>query len=199
MLVERLGLPRNVRLLIVNCDDLGLRGAVNEGCIAALDRGVATDATLMVPCPDAAAAAALGQGRNIGLHLTLNCEWEHPRWGPVTAAPSLRRPEGGMYRSVRGLLDNAEPADVARELRAQIEQALAWGVDVTHLDSHMYALHDHERFFGIYLDLAREYRLPVRLSGSTAAPTEFRRRAAAAGSCPRTTWCLWRAWGRARI
>ena len=50
-LAERLGYSGDDRLLIVHCDDLGLAHAVNEGCFAAMRDGVASSASLMVPCP----------------------------------------------------------------------------------------------------------------------------------------------------
>jgi hypothetical protein len=181
VLAERLGFAADARLLIVNCDDLGVNPEATAGCLEAMRDGVATDATLMVPCPDAANAASATQGFDVGVHLTLTCEWADVRWGPVTGARSLQREDGGMYRSVNGLLENATAEDVRDELLAQVERALAWGVDVTHLDSHMYALHDHEPFFEIDLEVAREFGLPVRLAGSEVRPSAFRRRAREAG------------------
>jgi predicted glycoside hydrolase/deacetylase ChbG (UPF0249 family) len=59
----------------------------------------------------------------------------------------------------------ANLADVAAECRAQIDQALAWGVDVTHLDAHMGTMQIEARFYELYLELGVEYRLPVRMAG----------------------------------
>ena len=68
------------------------------------------------------------------------------------------------------------------ELRAQIELALHWGIDVTHLDSHMYTVQDDDALFEIYLDLAVEYELPIRIAGSIDDPCgAFRDRASARG------------------
>ncbi|MGZ4785230.1 MAG: ChbG/HpnK family deacetylase, partial [Acidimicrobiales bacterium] len=50
-LAERLGYGPDDRLLIVNCDDLGMCHAANSGVYESLRMGVATSATLMVPCP----------------------------------------------------------------------------------------------------------------------------------------------------
>lgn len=181
MLAEQLGYAADTRLLIVTCDDLGVNEQATAGCLTAMAHGVATGSSLMVPSADASAAATATRAFDIGVHLTLNCEWEQVRWGPLTGAPSLCREDGGMYRSVNGLLDNADPVEVRAELVAQVEQALAWGIDVTHVDSHMYALHDHAPFFDIYLEVAREFQLPVRLAGSAARPAAFRRRAQEVG------------------
>ncbi|HOT80650.1 MAG TPA: ChbG/HpnK family deacetylase, partial [Microthrixaceae bacterium] len=83
-LAERLGYAADDRLLIINCDDLGMSHAANEGCFSALRDGIATSATLMVPCPWARAAVAESDGEDIGVHLTLNSEYDRYRWGPIT-------------------------------------------------------------------------------------------------------------------
>lgn len=163
-LVERLGYPTDARLLIVNCDDLGMCHSANEGVYDSLRRGFATSGSLMVPCPWAREAAAHYRGDDIGVHLTLNAEWELYRWGPVTQAPSLLGGDGGFPRTVEDVWDHADLDEVRRELRAQIERAILWGFDVTHLDSHMGTLQLRPEFFDVYLDLAVEFSLPVRLS-----------------------------------
>src|SRR4051812_44496283 len=57
-LAERLGYDHDARLLIINCDDLGSSHAANVGVYESLRSGLATSATLMVPCPWSRAAAA---------------------------------------------------------------------------------------------------------------------------------------------
>ena len=173
-LAERLGHPAGARLLIISCDDLGSSHAANEGVYAALRDGVATCASIMVPAPWAR-HAALGYdgnprtGDDIGVHLTLNCEHEHYRWGPITHAPSLLSGEGGFPRNVGDLWEHADPAEVLRECRAQIERALAWGIDVTHLAPHLTAITLRPEFFDVYMELAVEFRLPVRLPSTITA------------------------------
>ena len=131
----------------------------------ALRNGLATSATLMVPCPWAREAAARYRGEDVGVHLTLNAEYELYRWGPITQAPSLLGGDGGFPRTVEDVWDHADLDEVRRELRAQVERAILWGFDVTHLDSHMGTLQLRPEFFDIYLDLAVEFGLPLRLSG----------------------------------
>jgi predicted glycoside hydrolase/deacetylase ChbG (UPF0249 family) len=75
-LAERLGFAADDRLLIINCDDLGSSHAANSGVFDALRNGLATSATLMVPCPWAREAAARYRGEDVGVHLTLNAEYE---------------------------------------------------------------------------------------------------------------------------
>jgi predicted glycoside hydrolase/deacetylase ChbG (UPF0249 family) len=180
-LAERLGYERDARLVIVNADDLGLCHAANEGVYDSLRTGLATSATLMVPCPWAREAAAGYLGEDVGVQLTLNCEYDLYRWGPVTQAPSLLDGDGGLPRTLGDLWDHADLEEVRRECRAQIERAILWGFDVSHLDSHRGALQLRPEFFDLYLELAVEYHLPIRLHGAAAEPSvgfPFRRLAA---------------------
>jgi chitin disaccharide deacetylase len=183
-LAEQLGHPPDAKLLIINCDDLGSSHAANMGVYESLRRGIATSATLMVPCPWAREAAARYRGEDVGVHLTLNAEWDLYRWGPITHAPSLLDGDGGFPRTVEDVWDHADLDEVRKELRAQVERAIYWGFDVSHLDSHMGTLQLRPEFFDVYLDLAVEFRLPVRLSGGSTEKTigfPFRKLAAEEG------------------
>ena len=183
-LVERMGHDADARLLIVNCDDLGASHAANVGVYEALRDGAATSASLMVPAPWAREAAARYRGEDIGVHLTLNAEYDVYRWGPITQAPSLLDGDGGFPRTVTDTWDHADLDEARRECRAQVERAILWGFDVTHLDSHMGTLQLRPEFFDIYLDLAVDFGLPLRLSGASterAVGFPFRRLAAEEG------------------
>ncbi|MCE7883274.1 MAG: ChbG/HpnK family deacetylase [Actinobacteria bacterium ATB1] len=183
-LAERLGYRPDDRLLIVNCDDLGSSHAANLGIFRALRGGLATTTTLMTPCPWVPEAVTMENGDDIGVHLTLNAEWDTCRWGPLTGAGSLRDAEGYLPRTVLETWEAADPADVHRECRAQIRHAIQLGIDVTHLDSHMGTLQLREDYFEIYLELAVEFDLPLRLSGAETEAMlgfEFRGPAADAG------------------
>jgi chitin disaccharide deacetylase len=166
-LAERLGYPPGSKLLIVNCDDLGSCHAANVGVYEALRTGMATSASLMVPCPWAREAAARYRGEDVGVHLTLNAEYDLYRWGPITHAPSLLDGDGGFPRTVQDMWDHADLDEARRECRAQVERAIYWGFDVSHLDSHLGALALRPEFFDIYLELAVDFRLPLRLSGAS--------------------------------
>jgi predicted glycoside hydrolase/deacetylase ChbG (UPF0249 family) len=166
-LAERLGHPADARLVIINADGLGLSHAANVGTFEALRDGLATSATLMVPAPWAREAASRYRGEDIGVHLTVNAEHDRYRWGPITHAPSLLDGDGGFPRTVADLWDHADLDEVRRELRAQVERAILWGFDVTHLDSHLGALALRPEFFDVYLDLAVEFGLPIRLSDAS--------------------------------
>jgi predicted glycoside hydrolase/deacetylase ChbG (UPF0249 family) len=161
-LAARLG-HAGERLLIVNCDDLGSSHSANLASLEAMERGVATSGTLMVPCPWAREAAELFRGHDMGVHLTLTAEYPFYRWRSLTGAASLHDDEGYLPRGRGEARRRADPADVRAECRAQIEQALAWGVDVTHLDAHMGVVQVDPRFFEVYLEMAVEFRLPLRM------------------------------------
>ena len=183
-LAERLGHAPDDRLVIINADGLGLCHAANEGVYQSLRTGVATSASLMVPCPWAREAAARYRGEDVGVHLTLNAEYERYRWGPVTHAPSLLDGDGGFPRTVADLWDHADLDETRRELRAQVERAILWGFDISHLDSHMGSVQLKPEFFDVYLDLAVDFSLPIRLSGGSTERTigfPFRKLAAEEG------------------
>jgi predicted glycoside hydrolase/deacetylase ChbG (UPF0249 family) len=167
-LAERLGYRADDRLVIVSCDDLGMCHAANVGTYEVLRDGAGTSAGLMVPCAWARDAAGAYRGEDVGVHLTLNAEWERFRWGPITHAPSLLDGDGGFPRTIEDLWDHADLDEVRRELRAQVERAILWGFDVSHLDDHMGVLQQRPEFFEVQLDLAVEFRLPVRLLGQSS-------------------------------
>lgn len=167
-LAARLGHAPDARLVIINCDDLGSSRAANVAIYDALRNGVATSASLMVPCPWARDAAAMYRGEDVGVHLTLNAEWDTYRWGPITHAPSLLDGDGGFPRTITDVWDHADLDEVRRELRAQVERAIVWGFDVSHLDSHMGTLQLRAEFFDAYVSLAVDFDLPLRMAGASA-------------------------------
>jgi predicted glycoside hydrolase/deacetylase ChbG (UPF0249 family) len=183
-LAERLGYGPDDRLLIINCDGLGLSHATNVAVYEALRDGVGTSASLLVPCPWSRDAAARYRGEDIGVQLTLNAAHDRYRWGPITHGPSLLDGDGGFPRTVTDTWDHADLDEVRRELRAQVERAILWGFDVSHLDSYLSTLQLRPEFFDVYLDLAVDFGLPLRLGGVSterAVGFPFRRLAAEEG------------------
>jgi len=165
-LAERLGFAPTDRIAVLHCDDVGMCHAANEGAFEALANGPATCGSIMVPCPwfeEAAALATASPGVDLGVHLTLTAEWLSYRWGPVASrdrVPSLLDAEGYLPRTAIEVAKNAKPEEVEIELRAQIEKALAAGIDVTHIDSHMGTVF-FPQLVPVYAKLAREYRVPA--------------------------------------
>jgi len=169
-LAERLGYQATDRLLIINGDDVGMCHAANQGVIEALEQGLMTSATIMVPCPwfyEIADYARSHPDKDFGVHLCHTAEWKLYRWGPVAPreqVPGLVDTDGCLWRSVQEVYAHSNPDEALAEGRAQIKKALAAGVDVTHLDSHMGTLQYDPRYMEAYLKLAVEFDLPVRMA-----------------------------------
>jgi predicted glycoside hydrolase/deacetylase ChbG (UPF0249 family) len=154
---ERLGAGPDARLLILNCADLGFCHASSTGVYAALRSGLATSASLLVPAPWAREAAARFRGDDVGV--------------PITQAPSLLDGDGGFPRTVTDIWEHADIDEVRRECRAQVERAVLWGFDISHLEAHMDALVLRPEFFDVYLELALDFGLPLRLPDTAVEPT----------------------------
>ncbi len=167
---ERLDYPTDAKLLILNCADLGFCHASSVGVYDALRDGIGTSASLIVPAPWARESASRFRGDDVGVRLTLNAEHDLYRWGPITQAPSLLDGDGGFPRTVSDVWDHADLDEVRRECRAQVERAVLWGFDISHLDAHLDALLMRPEFFDIYLELAVDFALPLRVLGAEAEP-----------------------------
>lgn len=163
---ERLGYAADSKLLIIHADDLAVAHSVDSASFAALDQNAVTSASIMVPCPWFAEVAAYAQAHpdaDLGLHLTLTSEWKTYRWGPVeskNAVSSLLDPAGTLWSDTAQVAMNAKPAEAEREIRAQIERAIAMGIHPTHLDSHMGSAFASPELFAAYVKVAHEYHLP---------------------------------------
>jgi predicted glycoside hydrolase/deacetylase ChbG (UPF0249 family) len=175
---ERLGYAADARVLILNADDFGMCHDQNEGVMTGLKDGVFTSSTILVTCPwfeEAAAFARSNPDADLGVHLTLTAEWDSYKWGPVSAGhavPSLVDERGYLWQTVAQVYEHARLDEAETELRAQIEKAVAAGIDVTHLDSHMGTLQLRADYHEIYARLANEYRVPIRLASRRRMGTE---------------------------
>jgi predicted glycoside hydrolase/deacetylase ChbG (UPF0249 family) len=165
-IAERLGFGREVKLLIVHADDVGMTHSVNAATIQALESGGANSASIMVPCPwfpEIAEYAKAHPERDFGLHLTLTSERVYYRWGPVAPrdkVASLTDENGYFWHDwTAGTRIDAKETEL--ELRAQIERAYAMGVRPTHLDSHQYRLYTSgKEMFEALVRVAHERKLP---------------------------------------
>lgn len=178
-IAERLGYPPDSKLLILHADDLAVAHSEDAASFDALDKRAVTSASIMVPCPwlnEVAAYAKEHPDADLGLHLTLTSEWKTYRWGPVESkdkVPSLLDPSGYLWPETDQAAHNLKPEEAERELRAQIERAVAMGIHPTHLDSHMGVLFSRLELFAVYVKVAREYKLPFLAVRSPDAPKEL--------------------------
>ena len=162
------------RRLVLHEDDVGMCHGANTAFFELVKLGVCSSGAVMVPCPwflELAEAAAADASLDVGVHLTLNAEKRHYKWGPLTApsrASGLADDLGYFHADVATTRRRAHPDAVEAELRAQIETAYAAGIDVTHLDAHMGCALSPE-FCDIYIRLGLEYRLPILLTSTIAA------------------------------
>ena len=163
---ERLGHPRDAKLLILHADDIGVAHSENAASFDALDKGAVNSGSIMMPTPwvtEVAAYAKAHPNADLGLHLTLNSEWNTYRWGglaPRDQTSSLHDPDGTFPREPDVMAKRAKLDEVEKELRAQIDRAYAIGIKPTHVDSHMGALYATPDLFRTYAKVARSYKLP---------------------------------------
>lgn len=169
-IVEQLGYSKNAKLLIIHADDAGLSHSHNRATIKCLETGIVNSYSIMIPCPwyhEIALFAKNNADFDYGIHLTLTCEWENYRFGPVspiTEVPSLVDANGYFFKTREELKAKAKPEHVAKELNAQIEKAIQFGLKPTHLDVHMYSVGAHQDFFEIYQNLGVTYKLPLMIN-----------------------------------
>ena len=166
-IAEKLGYSKEAKLLIIHADDIGVAHSVNAASISAFEKKGISSGSVMVPCPwfpEIAAYARDHSGLDLGIHITLTAEWKNYKWGGVLSSkeiPSLLNKEGFFFESVAEFVKNAKPAEVEKEVRAQIDRAIAFGIKPTHLDSHMGSLFALPELFAIFQKIGREYKMPV--------------------------------------
>jgi len=167
---ERLGWPEGTKAVIFHVDDAGMSHESNMGAIKAIEDGVATSTSIMMPCPWVPELSAYLKEHpqvDAGVHLTLTAEWKKYRWGPVAgkpAVPGLVDSEGCLWHGVEDVAAHATADEFETEIRAQIDKALAMGIKPTHLDSHMGTC-----FLPLYLDryvkVGIEKQIPILMMG----------------------------------
>ncbi len=160
--------------LVIHADDVGMCHGANRAYVELSHFGAITSGSVMVPCPwfsEIAEIAADDDSLDCGIHLTLNAEKKHYRWGPVSSAgpaSGLVDEHGFLWRTVAEVRRNAHPDAVEEEWRAQIDRALAFGINVTHLDAHMGSALAPE-WCDRYVAVGIDYGVPVLITGSLAA------------------------------
>jgi predicted glycoside hydrolase/deacetylase ChbG (UPF0249 family) len=176
---ERLGYAPDARLVIVHADDLGMSHSINEATIKAFSSGLVNSGSIMMPCswvPEIAAYARANPQADLGLHLTLTSEWQKYRWRPLLAGGSVQSlldADGYLYLTESEAASHLNVLEAEKEIRAQIERANKLGIRPTHLDSHMGTLYQTKELFEMFVRVARENKLPVRVAKDMSGRMPF--------------------------
>ena len=166
-LAEKLGYEAGTRLLIVHADDIGLAQSVNDATEKAFASGGISSGSIMVPCPwfiDFADYCNHHPGLDVGIHITLTSEWDNYKFGgvlPSNEIPSLLDENGYFYPTTEEFGLHVVPAEAEKEIRAQIERAISYGIKPTHLDTHMGSVLARPELIHTYMKLGQEYQIPV--------------------------------------
>ena len=170
-ILQKLGYGPRDRVVIVHADDIGLCQSSTGILPTLIEDGVLTSGSLMAPCawfPAAAQWAAAHPKADLGVHLTLTCEWNVYRWASLTGGATLHDDEGYQYRSMQAVFAAVSAADVAAEIEAQYARALRDGMQPTHFDSHMGTMFGAAAL-GSYLALSQRTQTPAYLVRLDAA------------------------------
>jgi predicted glycoside hydrolase/deacetylase ChbG (UPF0249 family) len=166
-LAEKLGYPKDAKLLIIHADDAGFAHSADSAIMLAYLKGCINSASIMVPSPwfpEIAAFAKQHPEMDWGIHLSLTSEWEYYKWkgvAPSSETPSLLDKNGYFYATDAGFGMHAKVDEAEKEVRAQIEKAKASGVKITHIDNHMGSLLASPAMMKMYQRIGKEYGLPV--------------------------------------
>ena len=168
---DKLGFPKGAKVLIMHVDDVGMSYDSNIGAIKAVEEGVATSMSVMMPCawvPGFVHYLKTHPNIDAGLHLTLTSEWKDYRWGPLSGKPSVPNlvdSEGAMWQSVQETAKHASADEIEKEIRSQLDRARVMGFEPTHMDSHMGTLFAREDYLERYFKVGMEEKIPVMFPG----------------------------------
>lgn len=166
--------------LILRVDDIGMTHATNQGLrdLAALDIPFAASVMFNTPWHQEAVEILRANPQiSVGVHLTLNAEWRHYRWGPIAGrneVPSLINNKGYFYPSTAEFLQQEIDLDEVRlELEAQIKRAIATGLPIEYVDYHMRTALANDEMIAVVTALAKQYQLRMSMRMGEAYTTMF--------------------------
>ena len=164
---EKLGYPAGKKVIILHADDAGMSEGANIATAHYLENNLIQSAAIMAPCPAADEFiqwAIDHPDTDVGMHLTHTSEWKTYRWGPVSdpaEVPGLIDPDGMLWNEVFNVVMHASADEVEKEIRAQIDKAIAMGYRPTHIDTHMGTLYGHPAYVERFFKVAEEYGIPA--------------------------------------
>jgi len=181
-IAEELGYPKNTKLLVVNSDDTAAHPTFMEGVFETMDAGIVKSTSVIVHDHNEEAlkkVANLSKQKpewGIGVHLMLTNEYQNRYpWKPVLpkeTVPSLYNSIGLAWGTLEEVELYANPKEVFLEFDAQIQKAMALGIQVSHIDSHMGAMYRNSYYPDAKIDdlrmaavkVARKYNLPMTVN-----------------------------------
>lgn len=172
--LKKMGFSNTDKVVILHTDDIGMCQASLSAFIDLWESGGISSGAIMLPCPWAKPAAEYCRtypAVDMGVHATLNAEWDLYRWSAISTrdlASGLVDKDGFLWQTSRDTQKHALPEAVAGELQLQVRKALDWGVDVSHIDSHMGTIL-HPKFLQAYLQAGRQFHVPVMLPRGDAS------------------------------
>jgi predicted glycoside hydrolase/deacetylase ChbG (UPF0249 family) len=172
--LKKLGFSNTDRAVILHTDDIGMCQASLTAFIDLWEFGGISSGAIMMPCPWAKPAAEYCRthpGVDMGVHATLTAEWNGYRWSAMSTrdpASGLMDKDGFLWQTSQETQAHATPEAVAAELELQVHKALDWGVDITHVDSHMGTV-IHPKFIPAYIQAGAQARVPVMIPRGDAS------------------------------
>ena len=154
--------------MLIRADDMGMSHGQNQAFRKLIETGMPLSVSVMFACPWWKQAVEILEEHpdvSVGVHLTLNAEWKHYRWGPVlgrSAVPSLVDDQGYFFPSRALLYDNDPQLDeIEAELRAQVQRAVDTGLQIDYLDYHMGAAVETPETRAVVEQIAADYDLAI--------------------------------------
>lgn len=154
--------------LIVRGDDMGMTQGSLIAFERALNEGVLTCASIVVPGPWFEGAADLirkNPGWCTGIHLCLVGEWRGFRWRPVLPWDKVRSlvdADGFLHGSPDALFAHKPSLEeIDAELRAQVDLAKRKGISVQYVDTHYVELNSYPGLDAVIRKIARDYDVPI--------------------------------------
>ncbi len=154
-----------MRRLVITGDDFGFSHDVNAAIIEAHERGVLTNASLMVTGDAFEEAVSLSRAHPtlaVGLHLVIidGRAVLLPREIPLLVDREGRFSAAPVSAGARYFFSRAARSQLRREIRAQVLRFRETGLELSHVDGHHH-LHLHPVALSCLADLAGELGVPA--------------------------------------
>jgi predicted glycoside hydrolase/deacetylase ChbG (UPF0249 family) len=166
--LKALGYSKKDRVAIIHTDDIGMCYASVAAYQELHEYGLISAGSVMVPCPWMPMIAAFNNSHpevDLGVHITLTSEWDLYRWKPISTfdfASGLLDVDGYFHKTSEAVAQYADPVYVEKEINAQIDRAIAMGIQPTHIDTHMFSVAT-DKLLSIYIRIGLERGVPPML------------------------------------